>query len=228
MPGLVEPFYRQLRLTCRWRTLFPPIEPLRLAMSLEELGYVIPDGIVRSAGLGMNVTVDNGVIARKGSIAVIATPDRGFLGLAARDPDSLTTEFLALEEFLESHHNIDQKAIALFYEFHAVLTVAAQRPPEQAWPSHFADVPYVRKASEIIGYNLSPFGLRLASQGQHANSEEWIEVRIEPSVLSVNPEHTVESIFRRRDRDEVVGFAHRFEETLFELLQLVESGQVSQ
>jgi len=166
----------------------------------------------------------SGIVGRKGGVSVRLDAVRQVLGVNAPDVKTALVEMDSLESLVKNEFDLDSSSLAQFYEFLAGLTIRAKKNPLEIWYTHFEQVPIIRKTSEVIGTEVSPFGIRLAPKGEVPNQANWFDIRTEPLVQSAIEHHDIEVIFRRSRRDEVSAFVRKFDDVLDALLSLVEQG----
>ncbi len=220
--GTLTPTYRQLSLAVKYSSVLFPFETLPFVKAIRQQGSFVTEGVMeRPVPFGARLEV-SGTIGRKGEISVRVEADKQILAVQAPDTNSLTTEMDSIESLLKKEFDFDSSALAHYYEFLASLTLKAKGNPLERWPVHFKAVPILKKASKVLGMEVSPFGVRLAPRGELPNQPDWFEIRIEPLVRAPTYHHDVEVIFRHSRRNEVFSFVRKFEDILGSLMSLVE------
>lgn len=220
--GTLAPKYRLLSLAVKYSSVLFPFDTVQFLRALSKQGFILPESI-GPVPLGTRLEV-SGIVGRKGEISIRLDVVRQILGVHAPDVKTTLAEMDSLESLLKNEFDLDSSSLAQYYEFVVGFTMRAKKNPLQSWYTHFAQVPIIRKASEVIGTEASPFGLRLAPKGEVPNQANWFDIRIEPLVQSATDHHDIEVIFRRSRRDEVFAFVRKFDDVLGALLSLVEQG----
>ncbi|MFQ5886063.1 MAG: hypothetical protein ACE5II_02385 [Anaerolineae bacterium] len=211
-----------MSLAVKYSSVLFPFDHVQFLRALSKQGFTLPEPI-GPVPLGRRLEV-SGIVGRKGEVSVRLNADRQVLAVEAPDVETSLVEMDSLESLLKSEFDLDSPSLAHYYEFLAGLTVKAKKNPLESWGAHFAQVPMIREASELLGTDVSPFGVRLAPKGEVPNQANWFDIRIEPLVRSATDHHYVEVIYRRSSRDEVFAFVRKFEDILSAILAIVERG----
>lgn len=220
--GILAPRYRHLSLVVKYNTVLFPFDTVQFLQALAKQGFILPESI-GPVSLGMRLEV-SGIVGRKGGVSVRLDAVRQVLGVNAPDVKTALVEMDSLESLVKNEFDLDSSSLVQFYEFLAGLTIRAKKNPLESWYTHFEQVPIIRKTSEVIGTEVSPFGIRLAPKGEVPNQANWFDIRIEPLVQSATDHHDIEVVFRRSRRDEVFAFVRKFDDVLDAFLSLVEQG----
>lgn len=217
-----NPAYRQVSLAIKYNAVLFPFEAIQFLRALSKQGFILPEPIAPVPS-GMKLEF-SGIAGRKAEVSVRLDQVRHVLGVSALDMKTALTEMDLLEDLVRNEFNLDSSSLAQYYEFLASLVVRAKKNPLESWYKHLGQVPIIKKASQVIGMEVSLFGVRLASKGEAPNQTNWFDIRIEPLIESATDHHIIEVTFRRSRRDEVFAFVRRFDEVLGALLSLVEQG----
>jgi hypothetical protein len=220
----LEVRYSRVALVVRYGSVLFPFDALAFAMSLSKLDFFLPERLDEAiASLPFGARLEpSGTIARKSDTIVRLNTDRQTLGVYATAPQQCLHQMEAIESLLEEELAVDSSAHAVFYEFLADLTVAADSSPVERWGSLLASMPLIQQVSGLLGVDTCPFGLRLVPKGSVPNQEDWFDIRIEPQVQSPHERYYVNVVYRKASRETVFGFARSFGQTLERLLDLVE------
>jgi hypothetical protein len=219
-----ETRYSRVALTVRYESVLFPFDALAFTLSLSKLDFFLPeklDEAIASLPLGARLE-PSGTIARKSDTIVRLNTDRQVLGVYGTSSQQCLQQMDGIESLLKEEFGVDSPAHALFYEFLADLTVAADSSPLQRWASLLAPVPLIQEVSELLGVQMCPFGLRLVPKGSVPNQIDWFDMRIEPQVHSPEEKYYVNVVYRKASREAVCGFARDFDQTLQGLFNLVE------
>lgn len=216
-----SPRYLRMVLSVRWDTLLLAVDPFVLAQTLEESGYVIPD-VMKNVHLSGDANVDNGIVARKGSIAVQLAADRPVVAVFAADPESALIEFTRLEHIITDQMGFDSQERAEYYEVGCRLVMHG---PNQSIDTirRFVGKPQgVALIEDIFDAPLGISGMTLTLPGLTPLSTDWTEVHVDPLVRSAREdEYAIEVVHRRSDRNQVVEFVEQMESRLTQLLTVM-------
>lgn len=218
----LAPTYGQVFLSVKYTSVLFPFDTVQFLRVLSKQGFIIPESL-GPAPFGSRIEV-SGIVARKGEVSIRIDVDKQVVGVHAPDMTTLLEEMDSVESLLKKELDLDSSSLAYYYEFMVSLTVRAGSNPLESWYAHFAQAPVMKKFSEVLGTEVSPFGIRLAITKEVPNQSSWLDVRIEPLIQSPKNHYYVEAIFRRPRRDDVFAFVRKFEETLRALLLTVEQG----
>jgi hypothetical protein len=211
--------YRTLALSIRFDAVIFPFETLTFLRGLGEMGYAFPEP--PQPPLGARVDL-GGVLGRKGGVSVNLDVDKMIVGVNASDPESLVGEFEGVEGLIEQKLDIKSQDIAKFYEVLAGAVVDSGNPPLEAFARASSEMPVLGRLSPILGSPLAPFGIRVSAPGQEPNQVDWFEVNICPDIQSGSRAYSVEVVFRRGARGDVVTFARSISEKIESLVAALE------
>lgn len=214
------PTYRQVSLAVKYNSVLFPFDPVQFLRALPKQGFVLSEKI-GPVPLGARFDI-TGIVGRRGEVAIRLNTHRQILGVNALHPTAVLDEMDSVESLLKTEFDFDSTGLAQYYEFLGGLTVMAKGNPLESWHTHFAQVPIVNTFSEVLGTDVSLYGIRLSPKAEVPNQVNWFDIRIEPQILSATDRHSIEIVFRHAVRDEVFGFVRKLEETLRVFLSLVE------
>jgi hypothetical protein len=215
--------YSQLSLSVKYSSVLFPFEPIQFLRALSKQGFILPESVGGPVPLGMRAEF-SGIVGRKGEVSARLDAARQILGVHAPEVKSAVTEMDLLESLIKTEFSLDSSSLAQYYELLASLTVKAKKNPLECWQTHSAQLPIIEKAAQVIGMEVSLFGVMLTPKGEDPNRADWLDIRIQPLIQSARDHHNVEVVFRRSRRDEVFAFARKLDNTLSNLLALVEKG----
>ena len=213
--------YTKLSVSVCYGTVLFPFDVRELARLLRDDGYTIADALQGPYPRAARLDV-GGVIARKLDTAVRIDTRGQVLGIEAPDVPRCLGELDSIESLLESQLGVSGTELGRYYELLADAVIPASADSSQAWSAHMSGVPIVAKLSDALGKEIAAYGLRLVSRDSVPNQENWLDVHMEPFVLSPHDRHHVSLVFRDRNRDEVVRFARSLGPRLQALLDAVE------
>ena len=215
--------YRQLSLAVKYDSVLFPFDTVQFLKSLSKEGFILPESVDQPVPLGAKFEV-SGIVARKAETAIRLDTQRYILGVHSSDTKTVLAQLDSLEALLKTEFSLDNACLAQYYEFLSTLTVKVQKNPLESWHAHFAPLPIIDRFSQVLGMNVSPFGIRLAPKGEVPNQANWFDIRIEPSVQLATNYLNIEVVFRNTSREEVFTFVGKFEDTVRDLVSLVGQG----
>lgn len=213
--------YSSLSLAIKYNCVLFPFDAAQFIRALPSDGYALSEAAPGQPPLGTRLEV-NGVIGRKGNIALRLDMSRQILAVHAYTPKDVLSEMDRIELLLKREFSIENATLALYYEVLADLVVQARKNPLTQWSQQTEHVSIVQKAGEAFGTPVALWGVRFTPQGESPNQANWLDIRLQPSIHAPTGFHSVEVVFRRARREEVFAFLRKFEETLTSLVGFVE------
>ncbi len=217
------PKYRRLALAIKYKSVLFPFDVFNFLKAISKRGFILPPDSLEPAPLGTRLEV-KGTVGRKGEVSIGLNTEQHSLQVEAPNSSAAVTEMESIELLLRDEFDLESPRLAEYYEFLASLSVRATKNPLDSWYVHFAQLAVLKQFSEVVGRQVSPFGVRLAEKGGIPTQTDWFELRIEPLVQAPTTHHLIEVVFRRARGEEVFAFVRQFEDTLPGLLGLVEQG----
>lgn len=221
---VLQPLYMRVSLTVTYDSVLFPFDAGSLLRSLARQGFLVPESLLKAILAAPHVArlEPSGAVARKGEVVIGMNAERKTMSVHASGPQSVLSEMESLESLLKDEFGVDSSSIAQFYEFTASLSIKAGKNPLESWGAQLGQSPMIQEVSEVIGIDVSLFGLRLVGKGQVPMQTDWFDIRIEPLVHSPTTHHYVEIVFRNSGRDTVFGFVRELERTLEGLISMLE------
>lgn len=218
--------YVRAALSVRYASVIFPFDIVAFLKAISRHGYLLPEPLLRAVlSLPAGARLEpSGVVATRGEVAVALNTERQTLVLHGPEPQEALGQMHWTEELLNDQLGFDSPSLAQFYEFTAGVSIKATKNPLDSWKLHMGQLPFVQHASEIVGTNVAPFGLRLFADGHSPTEAQWFDIRIEPQVQNPATHHYVEIVFRHPARDELFDFVRGLDDTLRKLLSLLEGG----
>lgn len=204
--GNIETIFRRNSLTVRWNTVLFPISLDVFANELDSAGYILDEKYLRLRGHRPTIEIEASILARKGSAAVVINPDRGYIGVSCLDPVSLVDAFVEMESIVEDRMDYASQERAWFYEYNSILSFRVHDPDFGLWESKYQGAQVVSDISSLVGIDLKPIGIRLATSGD-VTGPEWTDLRINPAIPEARTHQQLRIDHRRRQREEVVNVA---------------------
>jgi len=215
--------YLQLSLAVVYDSVLFPFDINQLIKMLPSHGFVPTEDMPRIFPVGGRAEI-TGIVAGKGDIFIRIETPRRIVAVHASSIDSVVFEMESLEDLIRKVFDVDGPNMAKYYESVAAVTIKTDQNLLENWASYHEKLPLLKEASKIIGAEASLFGVRLAPVGQGPNQPNWFDIRIEPFVDMPTDYHSIQVIYRRSNRQEVMEFVKSLEKSLTALASLVEQG----
>jgi|GEM_PF-3477437 len=216
----IERFHYSVRLG----SLFFPIAVDELAAIADKLGYQslrevrerMPD-----VPHGMRLSMTGPVAIKpsdKRSLRV--DMERGVIAIQGVDIEGVIEDFEGLEKGIKDELHVDLATEARFYEFilDAEALVENGRDPVKETASFYSDSKLLARLSPIMGEQIANFGIRLTKKDQYPNSDELLDLRIEPSVSKPKTRYSIAMVFRQTTKSEVIEQAKSIEGKIQQIL----------
>jgi len=211
--------HRRLSFAVKYGTVLFPFDGVRFVQALSREGFTVPES-VDTEPLTRTLLVGT---FRRADVSVRIDMQRYILGVRTPTVESLVQQMDAVESMLVQEFGLKSSALAQYYEFLADATVKAQKNPLEKWNVLMSDAMVLDRFGKMLGAEIAPFGLRLTRRGERPNQAEWMELRVEPLIESPTDYHFVELVFRHPERTRVVQTAVSFEQTIKDIVAIVEA-----
>lgn len=216
----------RFHLSVRLGAIFFPVEFGELVPILQDAGYLVRKDLterIPDLPLGAKV-VFGGAIAEKGDVGRTfrLEPDRGVIAIAGHDIEGILADFSSIEQSVEDRLNVKLEEKALFYEFIAEGTAATGKDPTKVIASLLEGHRLQSELSDILGFPVTNFGLRIVEQNRNVTDATWFDFRIEPLVPKPNTTYHINVIYRHPNRENVVKAAQSLSETAGRLISAME------
>lgn len=215
---------KRSRLSVRFNTVFFPLSPYELTGILTEAGYVLqqqlpspPPGV---PGARLDVS---GTLATRGDTSIEVDTLRGVLGLAT-DWSKLISEFEEALSLIEPKLFTAIPQISRYFE--SIIDGRKEFGGNviQELSTLFQDIPWLNSLNKLWDSSLTNFGLRLVPQNSAPNSDEWMDIRIEPDIISSNA-FVFSVVYRSPEKENVFSFIHSLEERLNQTFYIIQRRQ---
>lgn len=162
-----------------------------------------------------------GEIARIKEAKVLADSQTGEIVVADRLLGQAYQSFEDLAKIIASELGLDLHSKVKYYHVTVHYRVATGKTPLEEI-SKAENKEFMTKFSEIMKEDLTSFSIRLAPKGAIPNSENWVDIAIEPDVIDESRYH-IGVVFRSSKRDKTEAFVKNLENNLLKLIELVEA-----
>lgn len=207
----------------RWRPVLFPLEQSKLLRLLPERGYVVSESVLNQRQPYGSRVEATGVVARKGSMALVLDTDRPGMGLEGLDIVETLNEFDEIEQLFLESLSFDSNGQARFYELDLQVLVesrgiALDQIRQLAEGNNFHE-----RIEASLGHPISRSGFRLCSPTGSPLDENWYEIHFDASLRSSNNYFALLT-FRNPERSIVWDLAHRATELLQTIAENIEAG----
>jgi len=161
------------------------------------------------------------LVATKGTIEVYSNPERRILGVrgltSTRDLVDAYTELMQI--------NLDMLGVdptnIMFHEFLGDLAVSTGADPMKVLTTVNQKMDVIRKIGSVLKKDTSGFGLQIISEGGSPTSTKWLNIRIEPLLVSFHKRYHI-SIVHRDDLDIIIDLVKNLDRRMKRVIDLLE------
>lgn len=215
------------RISFRLKRILFPIDIRELIGILPSLGYtVLPQVLQALPGPGMiEIThmTASGPIARKGNLIVDINSDKGFIGVGSSSAPGIKisiadieSAFNEIERAVCDNFDINQNTDIWFYEMLAKFDCEVKN---NILKNKFTNKTLLTRLGNIIGKEVTLYGIRLVPSGAVPNQEEWFDITIQPHIYRPNKIYQISVIYRSPDRNDVLTKFKNLETTLSKIIE---------
>lgn len=220
-----NPMFYSVSLSVVYGSVLFPFEVLPFLRSLSSRGYLLPEPLAAEllAPPSHGARVEGAkLVARKADLLLVLNTERKTMAVNAPVPQAAADEIEDLEALVRDQLSIDATKFASFYELNSSLIVSGTGNPLESWAASLQQVPILSRIPAVVGSEIVPFGLRFVGKDQIPMGSEWLDIRIEPRVLTPTTHYYADVVFRHYDRTKVLQFARNLEGTIHALVALLE------
>jgi len=160
------------------------------------------------------------VIARKGKTVVQIDANAQVLSIADISIKSALYSFDEITKMLNEDHGINVNDFARFYSFSATYEFPTKKQAYETIAKALKS-PIFKDIEKIIGEEIWPFELRFGGAGLKVNSENWFDIAVRPN-LERNDSYIISVVYRNSDRAKTRKFVESFEETVPNIIGLID------
>jgi len=193
----------------KWAEMISVLEKLGFNIN-EALPYPLPTGRVSGSGK----------VARKGRTTFSVNPGDKSIVMTDRTIQDAKTELNDFITTLKTDHGLDILKYIQFYQFTSSHKYSIKKEAYQSL-SKSCNIPKSSKFSEILGFKVEPYSIRLGQSGTIPNSENWFDVLIDPD-FERNDGFNVNTVYRNQDFTIYNAFISNYEEKIIKLMSLIE------
>lgn len=175
----------------------------------------------RAPSIGANVVAEPvGVVGRKGEVSVDWNPDRQLIGVSGRTIGPVIVEYRALIEGLQKRMMISELRVK-FAETILSFEVSPNESP-LGLLSRLERRDMYLDFGKVLGIDVVPYAIHIASPKKTPDNAEWFDLRIEPLIHKWAESYLVSTVYRSHVEPKVIDFAENFSSRLEPLLQILE------
>lgn len=205
-----------VRLVERFMNVLYPIEIPLLLRLLPNIGYVVPQKILKG------VVEPGEALAVKGNVELIFNQDNKTLGVEGRDVSEVVEGFNELRSFWMEQFDPSPSAETHYVELGGQGIIKSHNNPTGVFSEFWARSEMMQKLSRTVGFDVVNFGLRLVPQNIDPNNTEWFDLRIQPQVISSANHYYINIVWRSKDMDTALNNFGKVNEIIGALIREVE------
>jgi hypothetical protein len=216
----------QFRFASRLNFVVFPVDPADLSAQLAAVGYqtsvqqqpvspVIPRLRLRIGAVGE--------IARKDNLAIDMDPDKQILGASGNDISKVVSAYDEVHRMIEEKMGFPLSKFASFYEAIGNFEVVTGNNPLAKIAEAATMREMAKSIGAVLGFDVSPFTVRVSSRGAVPNQTEWFEITVEPLIPKSDTTYFVSVVFRSVGRDKVLSIANSVAEKVRDVIATIES-----
>lgn len=165
----------------------------------------------------------DGQVAKKDDLTVDCIPDKQVLGISSNDNEKLLSEFNELEKEISTELGQNVSENAQFYETIIQLAIKTGKNPLETMAKIRNNYPICNDFSEIVGEEVSPFGIRMSPSKKPLQSEDWFDFKIEPLIVRATTTYYGNFVFRSANREKVLDALTKSKDYFHNILTKLES-----
>ena len=218
--------FSRFTFSVRLKSIFFPVELADLLPLLEETGYSVRREIldtVPQAPPGARLLA-GGTIAERRDVGQLfrMEPDRGVIAIAGKDIASVIEDFDRIEKLMGDRLYVIIEQEARFYELTSEGSANTEEDPTAVIARLQEGNDFFNKASQVLGFSSTNFGVRIVEQNRLVTDNEWCDIRIEPLVMKPDRSYHISVVYRHPDRAKAVKMAHSLVDTIRQIISLME------
>jgi len=223
-PSQLRMLQRNLAMSVRFNFVLFSLDPIRLIEALSHRGFEIspPPRVELPARARLVAT---GEIARKGDCHVSLDHEKQTLTVKGPSPGATMKTLDELEQTIADELQIKIQEHAKFFELIARYECDSDSSPLDCVGRALSQNAVVKLYGDIVNENLSLFSLRLVPKSRVPDTEDWLDITLEPSVIRPTKTYVISVVYRNAQKARVWSFADTLESNLTRLVELVEGAQ---
>jgi hypothetical protein len=166
--------------------------------------------------------VIGGTLAEKQGVRFRMNPELGVLGMQGTDIEQVMNEYDQIEELAKNNFSVDLISESRFYEILAELVIISKKDPIAVISSMFEGQETLKQLGNILGTNVTNYGVRLVPANKSPTDEEWLEYKIEPLVAKPHTSYQASVIFRSKAKEKVKETASNLLSSIQTILNSIE------
>lgn len=165
----------------------------------------------------------SGSVAEKNGCTIFINPDRKFFGVEGNSIERIERIYLELTDIIRERFEVNLEEERIYTELISDGIVRSRRMPMNRLAEVFKGSDIIKKASGILGEDVSMFSVRFVPKGRPPRSDEWFDIVIEPSISIPSREYVYRVVYRSPNHEKVYNFFKNFNANISDLIKIVES-----
>lgn len=196
-----------------------PFDFRDFAACIEALDYQLPRALPPEPSVGPpSMTMSAaGPVAQKGEFIVDINHEKQFVGVSGGDPPSLCVELDEIIAEMESKGFVSREKIR-YHEFQGRYRALTHKGLD-SMKRLGKDSAIVRKGGKALGRDVGLFSVRLVGEESEADSPDYFEVFVEPTITKPEHELGVSTVYRTKDIKAFQEFVSLIEKRILTLLK---------
>ncbi len=212
----IQIVWQRVSITEGFSSVLFPLDVFDLLRQLPNIGYVVPDLVLRGTPEA------NRPIATKGDVELTISQDNKTIGVRGRGPEKIVEAFKELREFYLENLDPSPSLATRYLEFDGHGWVKSKSNPSEVFNRLWKDHKVFHDLSSLLGENVSNFGLELTPPNKDPNDPNWFHINIQPVVVSSNKRYRVRWIWRGENLKELLNKFSKIDETLLKVISKLE------
>lgn len=213
----------------RLGSLFFPLSLDDIKPGLDILGYSMTPALDRTRlpyAPGVRLSI-SGQIAEnlEAKLSLRMDPERGIVAIEGSDIEAVIKSFDELEKWVQENTSVDFAQERRFYEFifDGTISVGSERDPIRTISNLYSDSRTIEQFGDIIEAKVTNFGIRLVQKDRSPGEDEWLDIRVEPTVERPRSTYLANVVYRSPDKEKVIARANELLATLEQIIATIES-----
>lgn len=208
--------WHQVTIIERFSSVLYPLDIVELLKQLPEIGYVVPELVLRG-------TPEEGKpIATKGDIELILNQDSKIIGVKGRNIESAIESFQQLKQCYFERLDPSPGLATQYLEFEGRGWAKSKSNPTQIFSRFWANNDLLRALGKIIEEDVTNFGLELVPSNKGPNDPEWFHISIQPLIASSSKRYLIRWVWRGADLEQLLKKFSKVNDNLKKLISKIE------
>lgn len=212
----VQIVWQQVSVVEGFSSVLYPLDIYELLKQLPNLGYVVPDLVLRGT------PEQSRPIATKGDIELTINQDNKTIGVRGRDTKKAVASYQELKDFYLNMLDPSPGLATRYLEFDGHGWAKSSANPTEVFTKFWHNHGPLQEFRNILEENVTDFGLHLVPPNKDPNNSAWFHLIIEPHVSSSKKRYRIRWIWRGTDTEKLLKKFSKVDETLQRLISKIE------